>query len=53
MGADLNALRAVAENPEADGDLQFTETILAVVEDLDARLTAIEARLEGPSSQSS
>lgn len=41
MGTDLNALRAIAENPESDID-QLAETVLAAVEDLDARLTALE-----------
>lgn len=46
MATDLNALRAIAENPEGDVD-QFAETVLTVVEDLDARLTALENRLTG------
>lgn len=46
MATDLNALRAIAENPEGDID-QFAEAVLAVAEDLDARLSALEARLAG------
>lgn len=44
MATDLNALRAIAENPEGDVD-QFAETVLAIAEDLDARLTALESKL--------
>lgn len=46
MATDLNTLRAIAENPEGDID-QLAEVVLAVAEDLDARLTSLESKLSG------
>jgi hypothetical protein len=46
MGTDLNALRAIAENPEGDID-GLAEAVLAVAEDLDSRLTSVESKLSG------